>query len=757
MTHEEYKELLLDIRGQNCSDEEKTKQLNHIYQIKPVGQLWNVVKAESLLKSGRGLAEVYGLLRNFVNTDCPTEGDIEENRILQKLDTIAGDIPISKYREFEIAQCKNDLSYLERRLNDEKKEEQIFLENENAERLRDEYLADCKIVSNYILERYLNFLKKDKRLPRPWIEGIPNFGFLKEAIDKMKEFILCVSRECEQTEIYILGLVLARMGCKVSVITLPSRIDIEEPIKMQETVAVSMDNITTENGMQFIPAVELICDGRSLGNNVAEIINSLTGGMQRNKLFVLLASSCYMEKLAAMDILRKSLQNLYIQTSGWKKNNITFGWVGSYLTYISEIYHMDAEAAIHKTPQCRFSVVIPARNSSTTLRHTLKTCLNQRYRGSYEIIISDNSSDGKVEVYNMVQEINDARIKYFRTPRELHLPKSFEYAFLQASGEYIFSIGSDDALLPWTLEVLDEVTGRYPDEEVIYWERGFYAWPGFNGGQENQFVIPGRYQKGQYNEGYVNAASFLTTALENLSYMYTMPLLYINSVFKRSYFDTLLSHTGRLWDGVCQDLYMGVVTSLIVPRILCLQYPLSIAGMSPRSVGATSNTAITKLSEGVKFYRDACITSNIGGFAMSGTEMLFPEITTDVSSFYNCVLRAVARGLLPERILWDKDGIDWKTWFLNCYRTLNKGDVYFMLKIQRFRFAAMKHGREFLKWFDETIYEEALKPEILPERDKTIKTYREYNDERGMTLDASKYGVYNSYEASLLFEKMTGL
>lgn len=60
----------------------------------------------------------------------------------------------------------------------------------------------------------------------------------------------------------------------------------------------------------------------------------------------------------------------------------------------------------------------------------------------------------------------------------------------------------------------------------------------------------------------------------------------------------------------------------------------------------------------------------------------------------------------------------------------------------------MKHGEEFLEWFDEMIYEE-----MLAECDKTIKTYQEYDNERGMTLDASKYGMHNSYEASLPFKK----
>ena len=581
-------------------------------------------------------------------------------------------------------------------------------------------------------------------------------GFLKEAIDRKKDFILCASRESEQREVYILGFALAKMGCGVSVIACPAQIEVGGPVNMQETVAVSVDNLTVENNMAIIPAVELVCKGQSLGNNVPEIISTLTGGEHGNRCSVLLASSCYMEGLAQTGLLCRNLQNLCIQTAEWKKNNISFGWAGSYLAYMGEIYGMDLGQAIHRKPQCRFSIVVPARNSAFTLRHTLKTCLNQRYKGSYEIVISDNSCEGNTEIYQLVQELGDGHIKYVRAPRELHLPKSFEYAFLKANGEYILPIGSDDALLPWTLEVLDEIADRYPDEEVVYWERGFYAWPGFNGGQENQFIIPRRYRKGQYGERYINTISFLTSALKEPAYMYAMPLLYINSMFRRSYFDTLLAHTGRLWDGICQDIYMGVVTSLILPKVLCLQYPLSVAGMSSGSVGATSNAAIKGVEAGTEYYRDVFATGNIGGFAMSETETLFPEVTTDVSSLYNCFLKAVARGLLPKRILWEEDGIDWKAWFLNCYRTLSKQDIYFCLKVQKFRYAAMKHGEEFLKWFDDTIYEDAMTPVVFAEDGNTGGTYQE-EEGSSIVLDASKRGVHNVYEASLLFERLSGL
>lgn len=757
MTHEEYIRLLMEVKDADIEQEEKIERLDELHQIKPVSLVWNVLKAEVLLENAGDLSEEYNLLNGFFNMDCKSEGNIEACGVLHRLDDIAGDVEMGRYREFEIAQCMENEDFLEKRLEQEKIAEQRFLNEGDVAGLFHEYLSDCKLVSYYILEKYRIFLQPEQGIYRPWVENIPNFGFLKEAIDKRKDVIVCVGSEKEYAELSILGLVLARMGCKVFIVNVPIPIEVDVPPALRDTVAICIDNISIENEMTIIPAVELICEGKSLGNNAAEIVRSLSMEDVQPKNCLLLASSSYMEQLARTDALKRNLQNLFIQTSKWKKENISFGWTGDYLSYIGEIYGMDAEAAIHREPKCRFSIVVPARNSSATLRHTLKTCLNQRYQGSYEIIISDNSSNGNAAVYNMVQEMQDRRIKYFRTPRELHLPKSFEYAFLQATGEYIFSIGSDDALLPWTLEVLDDVVGRYPDEEVIRWERGFYAWPGFNGGQENQFVIPGRYQKGQYQEIFVSTISFLTDALKNPPYMYAMPLLYINSMFKRSYFDTLLEHTGRLWDGVCQDLYMGVVTSLIVPRILCLQYPLSIAGMSSGSVGATSNAAIVDADEGIKWHQDINATCNIGAFAMSYTEMLFPEVTTDVSSLYNCVLKAVARGLLPEHILWEEDGIDWKAWFLNCYRTLDKQDIYFCAKLQVFRIAAMKHGEAFLKWFDETIYREALEPVIFEKRDNMAKMYQEYDDERGIMLDASKQGVYNVYEASLLFEKLTGL
>ena len=94
---------------------------------------------------------------------------------------------------------------------------------------------------------------------------------------------------------------------------------------------------------------------------------------------------------------------------------------------------------------------------------------------------------------------------------------------------------------------------------------------------------------------------------------------------------------------------------------------------------------------------------------------------------------------------------------MNCYRALSKADIYFDRKIHQMRFTTMKHGEEFLRWFDRNIYADALEPVIFVESDKSIKTYQEFDNDSGICVDASRYGVYNSYEASLLFERLSGL
>lgn len=150
--------------------------------------------------------------------------------------------------------------------------------------------------------------------------------------------------------------------------------------------------------------------------------------------------------------------------------------------------------------------------------------------------------------------------------------------------------------------------------------------------------------------------------------------------------------------------------------------------------------------------------NNIGGFSRSSIERFITDLGTDISSLYDSFLRAVARGVFPEEYLTNL--FDFKKIFMECYNSLHIMDIFLDKKIHYMRYTASKHGKEFLKWFDENIYNVIMNPILIDENKVEEqfkrKKYKEGKNEfGGITLDASKYGVTNVYEAVKLFKKLT--
>ena len=247
--------------------------------------------------------------------------------------------------------------------------------------------------------------------------------------------------------------------------------------------------------------------------------------------------------------------------------------------------------------------------------------------------------------------------------------------------------------------------------------------------------------------------------MTNSDLMYLLPNIYLNSGCRRSYLKKILKTTGRFFDGICQDIYMGVVNITINDKILNIHYPLAIAGMSDNSIGARANMTYELNEKEIEFLSDLKKTSAIGAHCSSVYERLTPEVITDKSALYNSILRMITRGTIAES---DLEQIDFCRWFHDIYMQMDIRDPLFDKKLHYFRYTASLHGDEFLKWFDDNIYYNALKPCMVEESKmaklKERKSYVEGTDKFGCkTLDASKYHVENVYEASLLFEKLSGL
>lgn len=764
MKYSLYQEKCQEIEELICNKDylNAREKLDNLYQYKPVRAIWFHLKAKLEMNSSEQLQKYFDELRNKLSFCYKYEGIEECIRQYEKI-SVQRKVPFEVKRyQYLFRMMENDYSYYEENAGVFEKD----LLGEIFSCSWDKYIEIYAMAEYVIYELQCNFQKvqypeNGERGRFRWIKDSQiNMGYWNEIINNSEEELLVVMESNYNGHLSAwVCQMLKVLGKKVILIKKPMQYQ-NDAIDIQQTVAISIGNIKEVGGDFEIIPVEIIKSSGEAQSNIEYILRYLYNKYSNGKGFHILASGWQTEEMILGQ--KGEIRSFRISacTSDLYEHTFALSFYGDYLSYISKVYQEDCKVLLNQQVAKKFSIVIPARNSAYTLEHTIKTCLEQRFSGEYEIIISDNSTGNNTEVYELYKRLNDPRIVYIKTPRDLHLPKSFEYAYLHAKGEYVLALGSDDGLLPWALEILDAVTNTYPNEKIIQWERGFYAWPGFNGGQEHQFVIPADYEKNQLHLFYRERDAYLDIVTENPNNMYILPMLYINSCFKREYLNDLLQKTGRLWDGICQDIYMGIVTALINPRILNMRYPLSIAGMSSGSIGANANKGITKDSELKANVASIQRDNNVGGFCSTYMERLIPDLGTDINSLYYCLLRMVTIGVLKEEELEEK--LDWKKVYLDIYKGMDVRDIAFDRKIHEMRYAASKHGDGFLQWFDEEIYNPALEPYVYDEEvirnNSNKKTYTEGKmDNGGWVLDASKKGVSNIYEATVLLEQMTEL
>lgn len=763
MTQEQYFNEIEKVREKIRNKESDTalSTLDALFQVKPVRLKWIVAKAEVMLQLDDPLEEITAFLKNAASNlyDYP---DLKEfygvyfkiaEKCMDNEEMMRHKLMIDRLGDYHHTLNIKGLFNSWR---------EAFLYSKSTEHTTDlfssYYQMDDRIMY-FMFHLYLKKTGMDIRCRNEYMD-FTNSGFLMEVMTQRFEIPIILMGDSEEINenLKVLLKTLEQSERQIYWISQPIEILVDQEIKIEDTVTVSMNNIEIHKNVTVLHPVEIILSGESLGDNRDFLLKHLSQKEIKSDLALIFTSGVLLDELCAQKPLQRNLNRMTDFTAPGNEEYMAFGLLGNYTAWMDIIHCTSTKQLLEREAECDFSIVIPARNSAKSLRHTLKTCLNQRFQGSYEIVLSDNSSYGNNEIYQLYREINSPIIKYYRTPREYSLSKSFEYAFLQARGEFILSIGSDDGVFPWSLEVLSVLRKEYPQEEIIKWDRGFYAWPGFHSG-EHQFIIPGKYNKDDIKLSYVNGESALLKALEKPQYIYALPMLYINSGFKRSYLKTLLDKTGSLWDGVSQDTYIGVINCLIKTRYLRLIYPITVAGMTAKSAGAQSTKAIENVEEDKKFNREIELTGNIGGFIMSKPERLLPMIPRDIILIYDSVLRAFSKGVISEDYM--NSLIDWKKVYTEAACGVYKSDLEYDRKLHCCRYSASLHGEIFLEWFDKEIYTKktlCCYEECKAETADKNNTYREGElTGGGQVYNASKYGVTNIYEATLLFEKLTGL
>ncbi len=223
-----------------------------------------------------------------------------------------------------------------------------------------------------------------------------------------------------------------------------------------------------------------------------------------------------------------------------------------------------------------FNVIIPTRNRLETLRHALKTVLNQDY-DPYKIIVSDNDSHDGTRVF--VENLKSEKIEYYNTGRSVSMSSNYEFALSKIQQGFVLLIGDDDGLLPSALKNINALINQ-ENILAVSSRTALYFWPGGSPYQD-VLMIP----KGKRNIERRDAPQFLRKVIGgDLNYS-ELPMLYTGGVVHSSLIEKAKDKGGRFYRSMTPDVYSGIAIASVVNEYIRTETPYAISGLSKYSTG----------------------------------------------------------------------------------------------------------------------------------------------------------------------------
>ncbi len=120
------------------------------------------------------------------------------------------------------------------------------------------------------------------------------------------------------------------------------------------------------------------------------------------------------------------------------------------------------------------SVIVPVYNHAHTLRHCLRTVLNQTYPTLEVVVVNDGSTDGFEKVVdNIKKDFNVLNIKYKRVLIFINQENKGSSAarnigFANSHGQYVIFFDADTIARPDMLEQMKRGLDKHPEASYVY-------------------------------------------------------------------------------------------------------------------------------------------------------------------------------------------------------------------------------------------------------------------------------------------------
>jgi len=768
MTVEEYMHVLQEIESNLAYlDADAADEIvNRIFSIKPVRLEWYLVKAKIMLKQGKSVSSILDFLSDKCQPWYLYEGVNEYFELLSSLYETEGDLWQSRRQKYQLNRLKefSGEQNIENKEIDDKMNVSLYqaVRSKHMDPGMWNELIEMSYISGNIYLYLLLQIAANSLYPqstvglRPEVMEKYNVEYYYERLvsSKNETFVIIETTEADGDMCLLMAKALSVLEKRAIIFKAPvawEKGDFQQSVEMSEKSVQWNEKICTMDTFYI--------EQQERYDNRGALLDLAAQKYAEDQLVTVLAAGYLIDEIAIRNEYKPKMERLTEAEGDYLQDRIAVAKYGNYLSFVANIFKTtkdEMEKLLYRKPVCKFSIIIPCRNADEMLISVLKTCLNQTYQGDYEIVVSDNSEAEwgmDTPVYRMCKAFHDDRIKYYRTPRNLSLSKAFEFAYLHASGEFLLAMGSDDGILPYALEVLENCIQEQPQFSVFLWHQASYKWGGLEKGSRitkgaELFVRnENQWQVWQYKSKDMFSQLFL-----EYGYLYYLPMFYHNSGMRRSYMATIYERTGVLWDGHCQDISMAVTTSCIEKELCFIDLILTIDALSVASIGINCMIGNNNLEQ-MDIVRREKNTSYQGTRMQGYYERLFPHTYGADSGLYSCMMYAYAIGVITDEML---EEFDWKEMYKKVTLEIRRADILYDAQIHRIRYAVSLHGQEMLEWFDETLYHDLMQPVKIETQTEAAAENEidEYVEILGKKMDVAPGTISDVYRASIFLQNL---
>ena len=242
----------------------------------------------------------------------------------------------------------------------------------------------------------------------------------------------------------------------------------------------------------------------------------------------------------------------------------------------------------------KFTVIVPTRERSDTLVHCLRTLVTQDY-DNVVFVVSDNfSQDDTKEV---AESFNDPRIRYLNTGKRISMSHNWEFALGHVTDGWVTILGDDDGLLPGALGKISEIINSTGTEAIMSsW--CLYYWP-MAGGILSKSNLPlGRGWKTRRTD------AWLSKLMSGKAVYPDLPMLYTGGFVDNRLIAKARGNDGNFFRSFSPDVYSAIALACVTEWYVYLYEPVSIAGVSAHSTGASNLGVSGNLKPEIKFYSE---------------------------------------------------------------------------------------------------------------------------------------------------------